>query len=89
MKVLIVGELGRELVVYGNKFWTVGDNGAEFTAIPKGAIVFNHKQTEEIFRNGYVTSDGGRGHAYAEGNWGTKTGETVGETAVLRAFVFQ
>ena len=63
----LVGELGQELIVYGNKYWTVGDNGAEFTAIPKGAIVFNHKQTEEIFKNGYVTSGGGRGHAYASG----------------------
>ena len=63
----LVGELGQELIVYGNRYWTVGDNGAEFTHIPKGAIVFNHKQTEEIFRNGYVTSGGGRGHAYASG----------------------
>lgn len=63
----LVGELGQELIVYGNHYWTVGDYGAEFTAIPKGAIVFNHKQTEEIFKNGYVTSDGGRGHAYASG----------------------
>lgn len=63
----LVGELGQELIVYGNRYWTVGDNGAEFTHIPKGAIVFNHKQTEEIFRNGYVTSDGGRGHAYVSG----------------------
>lgn len=63
----LVGELGTELVVYGNKYWTVGDTGAEFTHIPKGAIVFNHKQTEEILKNGYVTSDGGRGHAYLNG----------------------
>ena len=63
----LVGELGQELIVYGNRYWTVGDNGAEFTHIPKGAIVFNHKQTEEIFRNGYVTSGGGRGHSYASG----------------------
>ena len=25
------------------------------------------KQTEELFKNGYVTSNGGRGHAYAQG----------------------
>lgn len=63
----LVGELGRELIVYGNRYWTVGDDSAEFTHIPKGAIVFNHKQTEEIFKNGYVTSGGGRGKAYAQG----------------------
>ena len=70
----LVGELGTELVVYGNKYWTVGDTGAEFTHIPKGAIVFNHKQTEEIFKNGYVTSDGGRGHAYLNGTAYVKGG---------------
>ena len=39
----LTGELGQELVVYKNRFWTVGDNGAEFATIPRGAIVFNHK----------------------------------------------
>lgn len=38
----LVGELGREMVVYGNRWWTVGDNHAEFASIPQGAIVFNH-----------------------------------------------
>ena len=63
----LTGELGQELIVYGNRWWTVGDTGAEITHIPKGAIVFNHKQTEEILKNGYVTSGGGRGKAYASG----------------------
>ena len=63
----LTGELGQELVVYKNRWYTVGDNGAEFATIPKGAIVFNHKQTEELFRNGKVTSDGGRGKALANG----------------------
>ena len=63
----LTGELGQELVVYGNRYWTVGDNGAEFTTIPKGAIVFNHKQTEELFANGKVTSNGGRGTVFANG----------------------
>ena len=63
----LTGELGQELVVYGNRYWTVGDNGAEFATIPKGAIVFNHKQTEELFANGRVTSGGGRGRVFANG----------------------
>lgn len=64
----LVGELGMETVVYGGKFWTVGNHGAEFASIPKGAIVFNHKQTEELFKNGKVTSGGGRGTlAHANG----------------------
>ena len=64
----LTGELGQELVVYKNRYWTVGDNGAEFATIPRGAIVFNHRQTEELFKNGTVTSDGGRGKAFVNGN---------------------
>ncbi|WP_434311443.1 peptidoglycan-binding protein [Hominifimenecus sp. rT4P-3] len=67
----LTGELGQELIVYGDKYWTVGDRGAEFATIPKGAIIFNHRQTEELFKNGYVTSGGGRGKAYARGNFDT------------------
>lgn len=63
----LVGELGQELVVTGNHWYTVGDMGAEFTTIPKGSIVFNHKQTEELFKNGKVTSNGGRGRFFANG----------------------
>jgi len=60
----LTGELGRELIVRGNRWFTVGDNGAEFTDIKKGDIIFNHKQTEDLLSNGYVT---GRGKAYASG----------------------
>jgi TP901 family phage tail tape measure protein len=63
----LTGELGRELVVTGNRWYTVGDNGAEFANIPKGSIIFNHRQTEEIFKHGKVTSDGGRGKALVGG----------------------
>lgn len=60
----LVGELGTEMVVRGNRWFTVGDNGAEFTDIKKGDIIFNHKQTESLLSKGYVT---GRGKAYASG----------------------
>jgi hypothetical protein len=60
----LVGELGPELLVRGNRWTTVGDNGAEFTQIKKGDIIFNHRQTEELLKNGHVT---GRGKAYAGG----------------------
>ena len=64
----LVGELGMETVVYGGRYWTVGDTGAEFANIPKGAIVFNHKQTEELFKNGHINTKGGRGTiAHANG----------------------
>ena len=52
----LVGELGREMVVSGSRYWTVGNNGAEFTDIPQDAIVFNHVQTEELLSNGFTAS---------------------------------
>ncbi len=67
----LTGEVGQEVVVRKGKFFTVGDNGAEMVDLQKGDIVFNHKQTEELFKHGYVTSNGGRGkvvgEAHAEG----------------------
>ena len=65
----LVGELGQELVVRGNRFFTVGDNGAEMVKINKDDIIFNHLQTKQILENGYVTANGGRGKmANASGN---------------------
>lgn len=63
----LMGELGQEIVVRDGRWFTVGDNGAEFVGYKKGDIVFNHKQSEELLKNGYVTSGGGRGKALAEG----------------------
>lgn len=63
----LMGELGQEVIVRDGHFFTVGDNGAEFVKYKKGDIVFNHKQSEELFKNGYVTSGGGRGKALASG----------------------
>lgn len=62
----LVGELGREIVVdpRTGQWYTVGDNGAEFRDIPPGAIVFNHKQTESLLANGYVS---GRASALVSG----------------------
>jgi hypothetical protein len=63
----LVGELGPEMVVNPatGRYYTVGDNGAEMVDLPKGAIIFNHKQTEGLLKNGHIAS---RGRAYAEGN---------------------
>nr|DAF25316.1 MAG TPA: minor tail protein [Caudoviricetes sp.] len=63
----LVGELGEETIVdpRTGRYYTVGTNGAELVDIPKGAIIFNHKQTEELFKNGHINS---RGKAYAQGN---------------------
>lgn len=62
----LVGELGPEILVRNGKWTTVGENGAEFTQVKKGDIVFNHKQTEQLLKHGHVT---GRGKAYASGTW--------------------
>lgn len=63
----LVGELGMETVVDPNtgRYYTVGDHGAELVDLPKNAIIFNHKQTDALFRNGYINS---RGKALANGN---------------------
>lgn len=62
----LVGELGKEIIVdpHTGRWYTVGDTGAEFVDIPKGAIVFNHKQTESLLANGYVA---GRASALVSG----------------------
>lgn len=62
----LVGELGREIVVdpKTGRWYTVGDNGAEFRNIPKNAIVFNHEQTEALLERGHVN---GRGSAKVSG----------------------
>ena len=62
----LLGELGTEIVVDPDSgmWYTVGDNGAQFTDLPKGAIVFNHVQTEALLKNGKVA---GRGKAFASG----------------------
>lgn len=62
----LVGELGQEIVVdpHTGKWYTVGDNGAEFRDIPKGSIVFNHLQSKALLENGYVS---GRAAALASG----------------------
>ena len=65
----LTGELGPEMVVRKNRFFTVGDNGPEFADLQKGDIVFNADQTRELLSRGYTTT---RGKALAEGNarWG-------------------
>lgn len=61
----LTGELGPELVVRGNSFFTVGDNGPEVVRLKKGDIVFNHKQTHDILTKGKTHT---RGTALVQGN---------------------
>ena len=62
----LVGELGQELVVdpHRGTYYTVGDSGAELVNLPKDAIIFNHRQTEELFKNRKINN---RGQAVVEG----------------------
>ena len=59
----LVGELGPELVVSGNHYYTVGDLGAEFVNLKAGDIVFNHRDTEKLLKG----LTGVRGTALAQG----------------------
>lgn len=54
----LIGEVGTELVATKNGWHLVGENGAEFTNIPKDSVVFNSKQTEELLKNGHIDSRG-------------------------------
>ena len=60
----LTGEEDQELVVHGNEWWTVGDNGAEFSYIPPNSIVFDAQQTKELLDTGSINS---RGKAYLHG----------------------
>ena len=63
----LVGELGREVLVRDGRYYTIGDNGAEFIKYKKGDIIFNHVQSEQLFKNGKVTAGGGRAKALVNG----------------------
>jgi TP901 family phage tail tape measure protein len=66
----LVGELGPELLVRNGRWHTIGENGAEFTQVQRGDIIFNHKQTEDLLSKGYVTGRGklhGGSSAFASG----------------------
>lgn len=53
----------------GGKWFDVNNGYPAFTKLKKGDIVFNHKQTEQLFKNGYVTGSHARifGSSYARG----------------------
>lgn len=61
------GELGQEMVVRDGRFFTIGDNGAEFFKYKKNDIIFSAEQTRQILKYGKITSGKKRGTALAEG----------------------
>lgn len=61
----LVGEEGYEIVAHRNgTFDIVGGKGAEFSNIRHDDVVFSHKQSEDLLKNGHIST---RGHAYAGG----------------------
>lgn len=90
----LVGELGAELLVRNGIAQLIGVNGAEFKGLKKNDIIFNHKQTTDLLRYGYITGRGkaigfnshaaGTASTYA-GYTPTKTSSPVGSTAAIKA----
>lgn len=79
----LTGELGREILVRNGRWYTIGDNGAEFVDIKKGDIIFNHLQTKALLKNGRVS---GRGKSYLSGtayNQNTDTDASASTPVVL------
>lgn len=61
------GELGPEIVVRDGRWFTIGDNGAEFFQYKKDDIIFNAAQSQQILEKGKITTGNRRGTALAEG----------------------
>ena len=66
--VALGGEVGQELVVRDGRFFTIGDNGAEFFQYKKDDIIFNAGQTAQIFKYGKIKNGKKRGEVFAQGN---------------------
>lgn len=54
----LVGELGPETVVSGDKYRVVGKHGAELVNLKRGDIVLNHQQTARLFKSGAAHASG-------------------------------
>ena len=81
----LVNELGPEIIVRDNKWFTANGGKPGFTHIKKGDIVFNHKQSEELMKNGYVSSGHAKlalaqGTAYAGGGTGAWSANYINQS---------
>lgn len=64
----LINELGEELIVRNGRWFTV-KGGAQFTELKKGDIIFNHKQTQQLLKNGKISSTDNRGKtAFSSGS---------------------
>ena len=68
-EIALTGEVAPELRVNSKtgQWELLGEHGAEFAHINKGDIIFNGKQTKELFKNGKIKS---RGRALVNGTVG-------------------
>lgn len=64
----LVGELGEELLVRDGKFQTIGTNSAELINYKPNDIIFNAKQTEQLFKYGKIVNGVSRGRALNSGS---------------------
>ena len=56
----LINELGEEIIVRNGKWFTLNNGYPTFAKLRRGDIIFNHKQTEELLKNGYVTNSHAR-----------------------------
>ena len=74
----LINELGAEAIIRGSKYYIFNNGFPTFAKLKKGDIVFNHKQTEELLKHGYVTNSHAKvfGSSYAQGTV-TKSGTAL------------
>lgn len=72
----LINELGSEIIVRGGRWFTLNNGYPTMANLKAGDIVFNHKQTEALLNNGYVTGTHARlvGSSFAEGSLGHLSG---------------
>lgn len=69
----LINELGKELVVRNGKAFTLNNGYPTFARLKKGDIIFNHLQTEELLKKGYVTNS----HARVFGSYASGTVDKI------------
>lgn len=65
--VALGGELGMEILVRDGKYYTIGENSAEFFKYQPNDIIFNAEQSRELLEKGKITRSKKRGKAFADG----------------------
>lgn len=74
----LVGEHGAELVVSGDRYYLVGQSGAEFVNLKRGDMVFNHTDTQKILDG----RSGVRGQALRYGSVELGRGDIIDKVAI-------